>query len=83
MLLMARRFKGRRFLHVDPWDQKEFWMKQPHEAMPTVTVEWRDDWQHTWTYNLKSGHAVPPPGRGWEKCIEQSQPGSTESRRAA
>jgi hypothetical protein len=56
---MARKFKGRRFLHVDVWNGKEIWLKQPHAAMPTVTVECRDGHQHTWTYNLKDGHAVP------------------------
>jgi hypothetical protein len=50
---MPRRWKGKRFLHIRSWGP-EVWLKQPHEMMPTLTVECREDaeglwWQHTWT----------------------------------
>jgi hypothetical protein len=73
---------GRRYLFVS-LDGREIWMTQPHAFFPTLTVECRDGFHITWTYNSKDGQAVRPPGNGWSQCVEQSQPGSTEWRRVA
>jgi hypothetical protein len=84
---MARKFKGRRYLHIRSWDDgQEVWLKQPHEMMPALTVECREDadgmwWHHTWTYNLKDGQAVKPRGHNWQHYQQVDR--STEWRRPA